>query len=188
MALIVCPECGKKNSSYVENCIECGFPIKEYMKQNGLTDINKEFICTKCGHGYAGYGDDSDPIYLKCRFCNGKVMQIDKTGEEVLFIICKDKNYLENFTKKYIGDTFSEEAYNHRLQMIKKENEASRRKRATNQQPTQPSTSQVTCPYCKSTNCKKISNGRRWLSTGLFGLSSKKIGKQWHCNSCGSDF
>lgn len=46
----------------------------------------------------------------------------------------------------------------------------------------------ITCPYCKSTNTKKISGGSRWLSTGLFGLASSKVGKQWHCNSCKSDF
>ena len=46
----------------------------------------------------------------------------------------------------------------------------------------------VSCPYCKATNVKKIGVGSRLISTGLFGLGSKKIGKQWHCNKCGSDF
>lgn len=46
----------------------------------------------------------------------------------------------------------------------------------------------VTCPYCKSTNTKKISGSSRWFSTGVFGLASSKVGKQWHCNSCKSDF
>ena len=46
----------------------------------------------------------------------------------------------------------------------------------------------VQCPYCKSFDIKKISTGSRIVSTGLFGLGSSKIGKQWHCNSCKSDF
>lgn len=46
----------------------------------------------------------------------------------------------------------------------------------------------VSCPYCHATNIKKISTTSRMISTGLFGLGSKKIGKQWHCNKCGSDF
>ena len=46
----------------------------------------------------------------------------------------------------------------------------------------------ITCPYCKSTNTKKLSSLSRALSAGIFGLGSSKIGKQWHCNSCGSDF
>lgn len=51
------------------------------------------------------------------------------------------------------------------------------------------STSQtVECPYCHSNNTKKISTTSRVISTSLFGLGSKKFGKQWHCNSCSSDF
>ena len=50
------------------------------------------------------------------------------------------------------------------------------------------STLTVECPYCHSTKTKKISGSGRWLSTGLFGLGSSKIGKQWHCNSCKSNF
>lgn len=46
----------------------------------------------------------------------------------------------------------------------------------------------VKCPYCKSANVRKISTAGRVVSTGLFGLGSKKIGKQWHCGNCGSDF
>lgn len=46
----------------------------------------------------------------------------------------------------------------------------------------------VTCPYCQSTDTKKISGVSRFMSTGIFGLASKKIGKQWHCNKCKSDF
>lgn len=58
-----------------------------------------------------------------------------------------------------------------------------------NQAPIVPSTKPtVTCPYCQSTNTKKISGTSRFVSTGLFGLASSKVGKQWHCNKCGSDF
>lgn len=46
----------------------------------------------------------------------------------------------------------------------------------------------VECPYCKSTNTKKISVASRNFSIGFFGLGSSKFGKQWHCNNCDSDF
>ena len=46
----------------------------------------------------------------------------------------------------------------------------------------------IHCPYCNSTNVTKIGTVNRAVSVGMFGLASKKIGKQWHCNSCGSDF
>mgnify|MGYP004564478641 FL=1 len=59
-----------------------------------------------------------------------------------------------------------------------------------NQEQPQQQTSKpiVTCPYCGSANCKKISAGHRWLSTGLFGLASSDIGKQWKCDNCKSKF
>jgi predicted RNA-binding Zn-ribbon protein involved in translation (DUF1610 family) len=41
------------------------------------------------------------------------------------------------------------------------------------------------CPTCGSTNVKSISMGNRWLSIGLFGLASSKIGKSMECKNCG---
>ncbi|MDE7293237.1 MAG: hypothetical protein K2N72_02310 [Oscillospiraceae bacterium] len=46
----------------------------------------------------------------------------------------------------------------------------------------------VTCPYCNSFDVSKISTFSRSASVSLFGLASNKIGKQWHCNHCKSDF
>lgn len=46
----------------------------------------------------------------------------------------------------------------------------------------------VVCPYCKSTNTEKISTMSRAVSVSLVGAASSKLGKQWHCKHCGSDF
>lgn len=46
----------------------------------------------------------------------------------------------------------------------------------------------ITCPYCQSTNVSKIGTLGRMVSVGFWGLASGKVGKQWHCNKCGSDF
>lgn len=46
----------------------------------------------------------------------------------------------------------------------------------------------VKCPYCDSIHTAKIPTIRRIFSTSLLGLASGKVGKQWHCNKCGSDF
>lgn len=46
----------------------------------------------------------------------------------------------------------------------------------------------VTCPYCGSVNVKKVSTISRMASVSFFGLGCKKVGKQWHCNNCKSDF
>lgn len=44
------------------------------------------------------------------------------------------------------------------------------------------------CTYCGSTNIRRIGLLNRAISTELWGLGSKKIGKQFHCNHCGADF
>lgn len=44
------------------------------------------------------------------------------------------------------------------------------------------------CPYCNSTNVSKIGVLNRTASVAMLGLASSKIGKQWHCNNCKSDF
>ena len=44
------------------------------------------------------------------------------------------------------------------------------------------------CTYCGSTNIRKIGLLNRAISIELWGLGSKKIGKQFHCNHCGADF
>lgn len=46
----------------------------------------------------------------------------------------------------------------------------------------------VVCPYCNSTNTEKISTVSRAVSVSLVGAASGKIGKQWHCKNCGSNF
>lgn len=54
------------------------------------------------------------------------------------------------------------------------------------QPPTKP---QVECPYCHSTNTKKISGMSKAGSVALFGIFALgKTSKQWHCNECKSDF
>ena len=40
------------------------------------------------------------------------------------------------------------------------------------------------CPTCNSTNVKKISGTKRWVSVGLFGLASSNIGKTMECIDC----
>lgn len=46
----------------------------------------------------------------------------------------------------------------------------------------------VECPYCHSMNTEKISGVARGVSIYVMGVASPKIGKQWHCNNCKSDF
>lgn len=46
----------------------------------------------------------------------------------------------------------------------------------------------VQCPYCKSWQTERISTASRVVSVAAVGLASNKVGKQWHCLKCGSNF
>ncbi|MBP3326667.1 MAG: IS1 family transposase [Coprococcus sp.] len=52
----------------------------------------------------------------------------------------------------------------------------------------QENSNKVTCPFCKSTNVRKIGSGERAVSVLGLGLLSKKINKSFKCNSCGGTF
>jgi DNA-directed RNA polymerase subunit RPC12/RpoP len=47
----------------------------------------------------------------------------------------------------------------------------------------------IKCPYCNSTDTKKITTASKVSRVALFGVfAAHKVVKQWHCNTCKSDF
>lgn len=44
------------------------------------------------------------------------------------------------------------------------------------------------CPTCSSTNIKKITVISKATSVAMWGVLSRKVHKQWHCNTCGSEW
>ena len=44
------------------------------------------------------------------------------------------------------------------------------------------------CPTCGSINIKKITGLSKVGSVALWGVLSRKVHKQWHCNTCGSEW
>lgn len=52
----------------------------------------------------------------------------------------------------------------------------------------QPEVNVPKCPTCGSTNIQKISGLSKAGSVALWGIFSRKVHKQWHCNSCGSEW
>lgn len=187
--MFFCPECDKVISSYAKSCPTCGFPVADFLEEHNLKDLNKVWICTKCAKCYGKYYK-----YPICEYCNTPVVQTDIDND----IVSKksanlpDDEYGEytiQLAKKY-GNNFDHNLF---LQRIKKrdhdlQNYINEIDKKQSTKTTKPTSSQVTCPYCKSTNTKKISTVSRAGSISLFGIFSKKVGKQWHCNNCGSDF
>lgn len=191
MSMLLCPECNKLVSQFAESCPNCGFPIKKFLDDHNITDPEKFLLCPKCAHGQTMQKFCVDP-YVKCKYCGEIVVETEEDIKEMrqLYILKgKEKQYNERcieLAKQY--GKFSQEAFDDAERQIVERHSSSNN--STSHQPSQQqlSSSQVTCPYCKSTNTKKISAASRAGSILGFGLFSKKLGKEWHCNNCNSDF
>ena len=169
--------------------------------------------CKKCGNIlWYHRNEEINP----CRFCNSELIEIpieysvDTTYpiKEYQDEIIMTKNGRDNFFNNYIinNPDFDVDCYNNRLKTIKSDEKWIEKqaiitdslnkgydmrtalKHVKDAEEGRPSKPEVECPYCHSCNTTKISGASRWLSVGLFGIGSKKVGKQWHCKSCGSDF
>lgn len=175
MSLIKCPECNKEISDKATACPNCGFPIQEINKPKfSNTGYN---ICPKCGW--------IDIRISNCPKCNTEMMDCHTTFDEWLTMGVDGMwQWRQEIYNKYVINSpeFNEKLFNETFKKEKAEHDyyAS--------YPRKPSEPKITCPYCQSTNTKKIGIVSRSVSAGLFGLGSKKIGKQWHCNNCNSDF
>lgn len=86
-----------------------------------------------------------------------------------------DKDYCDNLIKQYYESKYESERIGR--QVIYDDLKPKKK--------TKPN---IKCPYCGSNNTKKITVGGRAFSTAITGIASSKIGKQWHCNNCGSNF
>ncbi len=131
--------------------------------------------CAKCGH------IDGLHIGDNCQYCGYILKNTEYHNKDVF-----DHGHLipemsKIIFERYIKDNpiYCEEAVENRKQRIRSIGTSSSSLQTNNK---------MTCPYCKSTNITKISTLNRAVSIGAFGLASGKVGKQWHCNGCKSDF
>lgn len=159
----------------------------------------KGLYCDKCGCTY-GIIDIDDENFNTCPICRNKLKMIpDKyfvTKDEKEYCSLSDEmkqKLIEELVltspnlDKYYFD-HRDEINNKMLQKIYKDNADLARIEAKNAGTDKGNPYGITCPYCHATNIRKIGIVSRSISAGIFGLGSKKIGKQWHCDHCGSDF
>ena len=135
-----------------------------------ISDTAKE--CPNCGY-VLKQKIASEGVYCpKCLYCCGKT-EIDrcpfcntKLLPSITGSISEIYDYAKNHPELKKSPNFSYEAYHARL----------------NYKPIDYNTINIPkCPTCGSTNIKKISGTKRWLSTGLFGVASSNIGKSMCC-------
>lgn len=121
--------------------------------------IEHSYFCDNCMKAYSFPEEDKRTLFL-CPVCKSKMSYW--VSEDV-----DDNTHL----------------------VIKKWWDEERQKSHPENKSFQPSTPKITCPYCKSTNTKKISGLSKAVSVGLFGIFALgKTTKQFHCNNCNADF
>ena len=149
---------------------------KKICKSCGAISFNKEDICPVC----------NIPL-ITVPFFTGR--KIDNLGGED-----RDK-YIEEITGQKLNPImvqkrkdYLKKIYKEQKEILQKRIRKSEESIINEYQQKYLAEHNIHCPYCNSSNVTKIGTVNRAVSVGMLGLASKKIGKQWHCNNCGSDF
>ena len=149
----------------MDSCPKCKSANIEYVKDR---------ICLDCGSAWYWHSSTSK----KCIKCGS-----ENTTDEIDDYNCKMDDYQLLYNISHDGNFI--------LQMLRLKNNDPIEYQLKMQQfkMTQTNTSnQPHGPYCNSTNLTKVSGTSRFASTLMFGIGSKKVGKQWKCNNCKSYF
>lgn len=164
-------------------------------KGNGLRpDLNVQGYCPKCASDY------SKSKALKegrttCEFCGTEIEYSDmlvsdfrelwkKEKEKLGIDISQNGEPIERLIIKTFlldNDKFSEVLFNKKWHPEQYKSQS--------QSQSQPVEKNIPkCPTCGSPNIKKISVLSKAASVALWGLFSRKVRKQWHCDNCGSEW
>lgn len=94
--------------------------------------------------------------------------------------VSTDENFMKAMTELYENDPIEYQLKISQFKANLKQQESSKVEEDNNT---------PHCPYCNSTNIKKITTRSKVAHTALFGIfSMSRNSKQWHCNNCKSDF
>ena len=149
-------------------------------------------ICLQCGMSTPGTAEE----VRMCPCCGSdKRVNVPKKDGKKLWEIrwIKDADARWNARIDYVKNTMHIKLPDNVREIAedcvrkRKEEETARIKEIADRSSIYTPTS-ITCPYCHSTNVSKISTIDRGISVGMAGLASGKLGKQWHCNKCKSNF
>lgn len=144
--------------------------------------------CKKCGRLIQNSWNE-DTFYCDCCKTITYPVPIDfLDGKTNVFF--KDNDVKQQFIENYVKTSpeFDQYLFDHREEILAKKSAEFNFKLAHGKAILEEQSKRVKCTYCGSTNVKKIGLLNRAVSTELWGLGSKKIGKQFHCNNCGADF
>lgn len=130
-------------------------------------------------YGYISFVNEED---FECPICRNKLINTNITIEDyqVIDSISDDITFLEAMIELKKNDPIEYQLKMSQFKVNLKQQESSKKVEEDNH---------PKCPYCNSTNIKKITTGSKVAHTALFGIfSMSRNSKQWHCNNCKSDF
>lgn len=139
--------------------------------------------CKKCGRIVQRLSKHLDK---PCDYCNSILFLVPNEFLDDSKILI-NKNLKDQFINDYIKSSseFDQYLFEHREEDMFNKRMSDRAKLAHGASILEEKSRVPKCPTCGSTNIKKISGTKRWLSTGLFGLASSNIGKSMCCQNCG---
>ena len=142
--------------------------------------------CDKCGNLCEAFQDELDD---GC-FCCGNSPLKPIPREYIDNFRWRDGDGQEAFIEEVVkkSPNLDQYLFEHKDEIIRQKNDEMTASINVGKAILEEKNRKVACTYCGSTNVRKIGLFNRVVSTELWGLGSKKIGKQWHCNSCNSDF
>ena len=115
-----------------------------------------------------------------CPMCHEKNSYIEEYIMDIKRI-SNDPDFIQAMTKLHDEDPIEYQLKMSQFKASLKQQESNKKVEEDNNTPH--------CPYCNSTNIKKITTGSKVAHTALFGIFSiSRNSKQWHCNNCKSDF
>lgn len=159
-----------KKLRYCSNCLN-NHKTNKITKTPKLKNGKKiEFTCGIVINGFIDYKANYD---TKCPQCDAEITEMSLTMAEwdILKQVSTESDFIfamDELKKNDIVD------FNLKLSQFK----------VTTEPPKEPEENIPKCPTCGSTNIKKISGTKRYVSTGLFGLGSSNVGKTMECNNC----
>lgn len=119
-----------------------------------------------------------------CPYCNNKLLDTFITENEFDFIedvSDSDRQFLEAMIDLKKKDPIEYQLKMSQFKANLKQQEQVQESRVEE--------NTIHCPYCNSTNVKKITTTSKAVHTAIFGIFSMgRNSKQWHCNDCKSDF
>lgn len=178
--LVKCQECKKEVSDRAETCVHCGFPLKvytsPYTENPNTCYINDE-----------PYNFGAIVAYIS-NIREKSIKNLFQRKEDRTIAIQNVKRKITELTNIKDPDDLYVLIYNNGRVPAFYTPPKPVNKFMDYKPKDQPSPGTVTCPFCRSTDVKKIGVVSRATGAYVAGIASKKIGKQWHCNKCGSDF